>query len=57
MIKLVHIKQPGTIAMKTLDAVHNDIAAYPEIHSIRLNTAFTFVSSNMHDQRVSVLLQ
>ena len=41
--------------MKILDIVHNDISvSYPEIHSTRLATLFTFVSSGMKDQRVSV---
>lgn len=41
--------------MKALDILQKDIAfAYPEIHSVRLNTLFTFVSSAMKDQRISV---
>jgi len=41
--------------MKILDIIHNDIAIdYPEIHSVRLNTLFTFVSSGMKNQQVSV---
>ena len=41
--------------MKILDIVHSDIAkTNPQIHSVRLNTLFTFISSGMHDQRVSV---
>lgn len=41
--------------MKALDILQNDIAfAYPQIHSVRLNTLFTFVDSAMRDQRVTV---
>lgn len=41
--------------MKLIDIIQNDIrAAYPDIHSVRLNTLFTFVKSGMTDQRVSV---
>jgi len=41
--------------MKVTNIIQNDIAAaYPEIHSVRLNTLFTFVLSGMHDQRLSV---
>lgn len=41
--------------MKITNIIQNDIAAaYPEIHSTRLNTLFTFIDSGMHDQRVSV---
>ena len=41
--------------MKITNIIHNDIAAaYPEIHSVRLNTLFTFVESGAYDQRVSV---
>ena len=41
--------------MKITNIIQNDIAtAYPEIHSVRLNTLFTFVESGTYDQRVSV---
>lgn len=41
--------------MKVTNIIQNDIAAaYPEIHSVRLNTLFTFVLSGLHDQRISV---
>ena len=41
--------------MKVLDILQNDIAfAYPEIHSVRLDTLFTFVGSAMRDQRITV---
>ena len=40
--------------MKITNIIHQDIrATYPEIHSVRLNTLFTFVSSGCRDQRVS----
>ncbi len=39
--------------MKALDILQNDLAfAYPEIHSVRLNTLFSFVGAAMRDQRV-----
>jgi len=41
--------------MKITDIIQDDIAAaYPEIHSVRLNTLFTFIESGTCDQRVSV---
>jgi len=41
--------------MKALDILQNDLAfAYPEIHSVRLNTLFTFVGAAMRNQRVTV---
>ncbi len=41
--------------MKALDILQNDLAfAYPKIHSVRLNTLFTFVGGAMRDQRVTV---
>lgn len=41
--------------MKLLDIIRDDMStAYPEIHSTRLNTLLTFVSSGLRDQRVSV---
>jgi len=41
--------------MNVTNIIQNDIAAaYPEIHSVRLNTLFTFVLSGLHDQRISV---
>ncbi|MFT5635566.1 MAG: hypothetical protein ACI89T_001009 [Cognaticolwellia sp.] len=41
--------------MKALDILQNDLSfAYPQIHSVRLNTLFTFVGGAMRDQRVTV---
>ena len=41
--------------MKASEILHEDIAfSYPEIHSTRLNSLFTFVESGLRDQRVSV---
>ncbi len=41
--------------MTVLQTLKEDIAtAYPDIHSVRLSTVFTFVESGMRDQRVSV---
>ena len=54
MIKLLRQKQHYTIAMKVTDIIQKNIRnTYPEIHSVRLNTLFTFVSSGSRDQRVS----
>lgn len=40
--------------MKVTDIIQKNIRnTYPEIHSVRLNTLFTFVSSGSRDQRVS----
>ncbi|MFQ3276251.1 MAG: hypothetical protein ACI8SZ_000566 [Colwellia sp.] len=40
--------------MKLTDIIHKNICnTYPAIHSVRLNTLFTFVSSGIRDQRVS----
>jgi hypothetical protein len=47
-------KQQTTTAMKITNIIHQDIrATHPKIHSVRLNTLFTFVSSGCRDQRVS----
>jgi hypothetical protein len=54
VIKLLRQKQQTTTAMKITNIIHQDIrATYPKIHSVRLNTLFTFVSSGCRDQRVS----
>ena len=40
--------------MKALDILQNELAfAYPQIHTVRLNTLFTFVCSAMREQRVT----
>lgn len=41
--------------MKVTEILQQDMKfSYPQIHSVRLNTFFTFVRSGMQDQRVSV---
>ena len=41
--------------MTVFQTLKEDIATtYPDIHSVRLSTVFTFVESGMRDQRVTV---
>ena len=43
------------LSLATIESLQNKVAnAYPEIHTTRLSTLFTFIASGVMDQRVSV---